>query len=198
MSTKVSRSAVYKKRVEKRNKAFQARKEGVYFADDEAIPKVNVNNTERPTKLKASIKPGSVLIVLSGRFRGKRVVFLKQLESGYLLVTGPYKCNGCPIRRINQSFVIGTSTQVDISGVKIPDHIDDKYFARTKQPKRGEEGFFNLQKEINPEWLAKRKEDQKTVDTALLSAIEKEPLLIEYLKAPFTLTKGMAPHLLKF
>lgn len=58
------------------------------------------------------------------------MVVLKQLETGLLLVTGPHKLNGCPMRRINQRYLVATSTKIDVSKLKIPETINDKYFAR--------------------------------------------------------------------
>ena len=65
-------------------------------------------------------------------------------------LTGPFKINACPLRRISQNYVIATETKLDISGVKLPEHINDKYFKRTKQKRaKKEEGdIFNTKKEV--------------------------------------------------
>jgi hypothetical protein len=83
----------------------------LYPADD--VPKpLAVRAVRKPTKLRAGIEAGTVLILLAGRFKGKRAVCLGQLPSGLLLVTGPFKLNGVPARRVNQAYVIATSTKV--------------------------------------------------------------------------------------
>lgn len=110
-----------------------------YPADDQK--KRHKRQKPKATKLKKNLSAGQVLILLSGRFRGKRVVFLKQLKSGMLLVTGPYKINGVPLKRVNQAYTITTSTKIDLKGVKL-DGIEDALFKKEKSSKKGEEKFF--------------------------------------------------------
>ncbi|GAB4828109.1 60S ribosomal protein L6 [Ancistrocladus abbreviatus] len=169
-----------------------------YPADDVKKPLIN-KRKPKPTKLRASITRGTVLIILAGRFKGKRVVFLKQLSSGLLIVTGPFKVNGVPLRRVNQSYVIGTSTKVDISGVDV-EKFDDKYFAKQveKKNKKGEGEFFEAEKEEKNVLPQEKKDDQKSVDAPLLKSIEAVPDLKAYLAARFSLKAGMKPHELVF
>lgn len=50
----------------------------IYPADD-VKRKIVVKESKKPkiTKLRKNITPGTVLIILAGRFKGRRVVFLK-------------------------------------------------------------------------------------------------------------------------
>lgn len=169
-----------------------------YPAEDVKAPKPTYKVRQNPPKLRKSITPGTILIILAGRFRGKRVVFLKALESGLLLVSGPFKINGVPLRRVNQAYVIATSTKVDVSGVDVG-FVTDVYFSRKNDPKKeGEEEFFEGDAPKPAVVSDQRKEDQKKVDTALLAAVAKVDMLEGYLAAHFTLTSTDKPHLMQF
>jgi large subunit ribosomal protein L6e len=148
--------------------------------------------------LRASLVPGTVLILLAGRFRGKRVVYLNHLEDNTLLVSGPFKVNGVPLRRVNARYVIATSTKIDVSSVDVS-KFNVAYFAREKSSKKSKsEAEFFGEKQPKKEIKSERVADQKTVDVALLTQIKKTPLLQQYLAATFSLKSGDRPHLLKF
>jgi len=166
-----------------------------YSTDDAKIPLKSKKNN-KTAKLRKSIQAGTVVIILAGRFRGKRVIVLKQLASGLLLVTGPYKINGVPLRRVNQAYVIATSTKVDVSKVDVSS-IDDKFFAKAKNASKKSGEFFDAA-EKKTELPKERVDANKKVDTALRAVIKATPMLRQYLNAKFTLTKGQYPHQLQF
>ena len=85
-------------------------------------------NQPRAVQARKSIQPGNVVILLSGRHRGRRVVVLKNLPSGNLLVTGPYALNGVPLKRVNSAYVIATSTNISLNGVAA--NVDDAFFKK--------------------------------------------------------------------
>merc|ERR1711985_31026 len=168
-----------------------------YPAEDVKKKLNNHNNTSKQTKLRASITPGTVLILLAGRFKGQRVVFLKQLDSGLLLISGPFRVNGVPLRRVPQSYVIATKTSVDISGVAVPASVNDALFSKPKSTKKkSDELFFEKEKESTIDEA--RKALQSQVDDKLIAAVKKTPLLEQYLKAKFSLQKGDLPHKMSF
>jgi len=172
-----------------------------YAADDVKQPVPSRKSNHKLTRLRKSITPGTVLIVLAGRFRGKRVVFLKQLPSGLLLVTGPYKYNGCPLRRINQAYVISTSTKLDIKSIDVK-AVDDKFFAKAKvadDKKKNAADFLDAKEKKKKTPLpAARLSEQKRIDSALIAIIAKTANLKSYLKSKFSLRDGQYPHQLKF
>lgn len=156
----------------------------------------HVRNTRR------TMVPGKVLILLAGRHKGKRVVLLKVLKSGLLLVNGPFFLNSCPLRRISQRYVISTKTRVNLKGVSIPEHINDAYFKRADKKKaRKTEGDIFAKQEEKYQPSEQRKQDQVTVDKLVKAALKKTnegSLVSKYLKSYFALRSHQYPHRMRF
>merc|ERR1712060_862659 len=103
--------------------------------------------------------------------------------------------NGVPLRRMNQRFVIATSTKIDVSGVDVK-KIDDAFFKRSEaEKKKGSAGF--LEGDSKAPLSAEKKSMQKTVDAAILKGI-KEPAMKKYLGAKFALSSTQNAHDLIF
>lgn len=211
-----SRSATYAKKVVYKRQRWAtsaekkavAKKEGV-SKPQKSYPTDDVRRRKKTTgagkdyratqKLKGDIQPGQVLILVAGRHRGKRVVFLKQLESGLLLVTGPFKINGVPMRRVNQKYVLPTTTKLDISAA-VPERVNDLYFKRIElgsHEGQDQGEIFAAKKQVYSA-SSERKEDQKAVDASIISAAKKIPHMVNYLSANFALRNGQAPHNMVF
>merc|ERR1712072_1561387 len=168
-----------------------------YYAAEDTHAKLNNNKVNnRSTKLKSSLVPGAIVILLAGRFKGKRAVFLKQLDSGLCLITGPYKVNGIPLRRVPQSYVIGTSTTVDVSGVDASS-VNDALFKKPKSSKKKADGPFAGEDAKKPLDDA-AKQLQAQVDASLVSAVNGDDMLKGYLKSKFGLSRTEYPHEMSF
>ena len=112
-----------------------------YPTEDEKKPFTRKSKAKKKAiKARKGLVPGAVCIVLSGRFKGRRVVFLKMLPSGLAMVTGPYKVNGVPLRRMNIAYLLVTKTTISIdAAAKEAATLDDKFFAKAKEVKKPEE-----------------------------------------------------------
>lgn len=160
----------------------------------EDYKQTKVTEAQKPTRLRGKISPGQVLILLAGKHQGKRVIFLKQLESGLLLVTGPYKLNGVPLKRVPQAYTIPTSLNLGVQGLDAS-AVTDAFFAKDKKKAaKTEEQFFVAKKEKTVVSESK-KTTQKQIDSKIQIT---DAHVKKYLSTKFRLRNGQYPHLLKF
>lgn len=152
----------------------------------------------RAAKLRNDITPGTVLILLAGRFRGRRVIYLNQLKSGLLLVTGPYKLNGVPLKRVNQAYVIATKTKVNLGKIGAVEKINDDFFKKVpiKRSDLGEVIMPQNDEEKKKRVTDERKSAQNSIDTEVVKSVLQTPYLRDYLKNRFALKNGQKAHTL--
>ncbi|KAF5394760.1 Ribosomal protein L6 [Paragonimus heterotremus] len=166
------------------------------------------SRTVKRWKIRPSLRiPGVLLILLAGQHRGKRVVCLgRQRSTGLLVVTGPYRYNGCPLRRVHPNMVIATRTRISLGNFELPRRLHQKdYFARKQINKTKSLSdasiFLDKEKDTKYEPDETRKQDQKTIDEIVCKAIKAHPessMLVKYLKSLFSLGKHDRPHKMLF
>ncbi|KAF7458120.1 60S ribosomal protein L6 [Cryptosporidium felis] len=151
-------------------------------------------------KLRSSLQPGVICILLAGPYKGKRVVMLKALPSGLVVVTGPFALNGVPVRRVNPAYIIATSTKIDVSKADVSKFTDEYFKVDRAKLRKKEESFLDQtdEKKVHREVSEERKKTQQVLDASIIPSIQSNPLMMSYLKTRFTLTNGMFPHKLKF
>jgi large subunit ribosomal protein L6e len=160
--------------------------------------------TPKPMRLRKTITPGTVCIFVSTAHKGKRVVFLKQLPtSGLCLVTGPFWLNKVPLRRVHQNYLIATKTKIDVSNVKIPDHVNDEYFRRIKDKPKHKKDDGEIFESKRKKWTPpkSRKHDTLKVDKQVMESINKSGMgrfLVGYLCSKFGLQNKQYPHAMTF
>lgn len=57
--------------------------------------------------------------------------------------------NGVPLRRVNQAYVISTSTKIDLSNFKLPERLSDDFFKREPKKKKRTEDMFEDAQEVD-------------------------------------------------
>merc|ERR1712183_131981 len=128
-----------------------------------------------PPKTRKSVQPGVIAILLAGVHQGKHVVILKALESGLILVCGPMRVNGCPMRRVDQRYIIATKTSSLFSNEKK----DKEKYAPSEE----------------------RKKLTAEVESQVIAVIEKLPdsqTMFKYICSKFFLQNGDYPHKMIF
>jgi len=182
-----------------------------------AAPKVARKSKYVPKKAapsnKRSVAPGTVAILLAGRFRGRHAVVIKQLpKNGPLVISGPFKYNGIPLRRVDSRYIIATSTKINLGALdgKVLEKVDGALFKRKLREKKAKSaaGFLGKKKAVAAATGAGKKKIpdervalQKQVDAGIIASIKKDAnakLLPGYLRSVFTVKPGDTPHRMQF
>ena len=74
-------------------------------------------------------------------------------------MTGPYKYNGVPLKRVNVAYALPTNTKLKLDA-KVADSIKDNFFKKTELNIKEEKDFFVEEKLKKKELLKKEKKDK--------------------------------------
>jgi len=127
------------------------------------------------TKTTFNLKPGSVLILLSKKLLGKKVVLLNTTDSGLFVVTGPFSINGVSMRRVNYKYVIFSGASLNLEKLKTT-VLTDEYFESLRKSKNKKPQFKNFNS------VLAHRIRQNFIDKYLVDSLKKEFFIKAYLR----------------
>merc|ERR1711972_865738 len=105
------------------------------------------------------------------------------------------------LRRVNQAYVISTSTKLDLNNIDLTKYDDFILKNNYSYQSRKNDSFFWCKSKLIESKNIKNsqfKEIQKSIDKALIERIKLVPYLKNYISTLFTLKKNARPHLMNF
>nr|UXY87572.1 60S ribosomal protein L6B [Cryptomonas curvata] len=126
----------------------------------------------------SNIKIGSIIILLSTKYQGKKVILLRITKSGLYVISGLYKLNGIPIRRVNPKYIFPTGVYIDISDINTK-IFSDEYFDALKKYKEYQNNNFTNRIKMSHNLR------QSYIDRFLQKKIDKDIFLAPYLKSNY-------------
>ena len=94
-----------------------------------------------------------------------------------LILLGPFALNGVPLRRVNQAYVIATSTKVDLASVDVQSIDDTFLLSYEKSSKKSSSVSDLIADKVSNTLTETRKNAQVAVDGSFIANIKKSGIL---------------------
>ena len=140
------------------------------------------NRSSPKKKISPDLKPGTVLILLSQKLLGKKVILINTTESGLLVVTGPFSINGISLRRVNKKYTMYSGAKLDTKRFNSPDLklnsslFNDEYFETLAKSKSK---YFDYK---NNNFLISHRVRQNYIDKYIYNTLKKNFFIKAYLQ----------------
>lgn len=93
----------------------------LYIPDDtpEFVERYRKTTARKPRTARTDLARGMVVVVLEGVFASRRVIYLGGLGDNLALCVGPKSINNIPLFKIDERYLLATSTVLEIGNVDV-------------------------------------------------------------------------------
>ncbi|ADM12106.2 ribosomal protein L6e domain-containing protein [Encephalitozoon intestinalis ATCC 50506] len=158
---------------------------GLYMPDDipQFVEKYKAKTARKPRARRSDLSKGMVVVVLEGVFASRRVVYLKALEDNLALCAGPKSVSGVPFFKIDERYLLATSTILSI-GVDV--NVDEKNIILS------ERDVYDVPMDVE------MTDAEKKIDEEIAKAVKEIKYMRTYLSEPFEIDTTRNFYSLKY